>query len=313
MTVPYVILKGTCAAKYYPYPECRAMGDIDIMTSHEDFRAACDCLLANGFSEHTEVDDLRRVRHREFSRGFLEVEVHSYYAHRNDPEETRFLDGLILENINPSHVLPDMVNGLTLIEHVNHHIEDGLGLRQIIDWMMFVDRCLPDEAWAEFQPLAQKSGLLKMAVIVTRMCEIYLGLQEHQWCSQADPEICARLMEYVLSCGNFGRKLHAESVISMRMLSTSGSLNGTFRLLRKRGMKNWKAAQKYSFLRPFAWLYQLGQYLVKGFGRKNSFRMLSEEYKESRKRNELFDAVGAVREQDGIVFYQDGEYRHTKR
>lgn len=36
ITVPYVILKGTSASQYYPHPEYRTMGDIDIMTRRED-------------------------------------------------------------------------------------------------------------------------------------------------------------------------------------------------------------------------------------------------------------------------------------
>ena len=38
ITVPYVILKGTSAAQYYPHPEYRALGDIDIITSREDYQ-----------------------------------------------------------------------------------------------------------------------------------------------------------------------------------------------------------------------------------------------------------------------------------
>ena len=41
INVPYVVLKGTSAAKYYPHPELRIMGDIDIITRHEDFDRAC--------------------------------------------------------------------------------------------------------------------------------------------------------------------------------------------------------------------------------------------------------------------------------
>ena len=33
-------------------------------------------------------------------------------------------------------VLSDPLNGLVLIFHINHHLRSGLGLRQIIDWMM---------------------------------------------------------------------------------------------------------------------------------------------------------------------------------
>ena len=40
ITVPYVILKGTSAAQYYPHPEFRTMGDIDIITRREDYETA---------------------------------------------------------------------------------------------------------------------------------------------------------------------------------------------------------------------------------------------------------------------------------
>ena len=48
VSVPYVILKGTSAAKYYPHPEYRSIGDIDIMPQRKDFAAACEELLQNG-------------------------------------------------------------------------------------------------------------------------------------------------------------------------------------------------------------------------------------------------------------------------
>ena len=49
LSVPYVILKGTEAAKYYPYPMYRALGDIDIITGHEDFDIALKELLESGY------------------------------------------------------------------------------------------------------------------------------------------------------------------------------------------------------------------------------------------------------------------------
>ena len=55
ITVPYVVLKGTSAAKYYPYPEYRMMGDIDIMTHHEDFDTACKQLVDNGYQIVAEI------------------------------------------------------------------------------------------------------------------------------------------------------------------------------------------------------------------------------------------------------------------
>ena len=48
--VPYVILKGTAAAMYYPSPFRRAMGDIDILVSPEQFDHACAVLTENGYT-----------------------------------------------------------------------------------------------------------------------------------------------------------------------------------------------------------------------------------------------------------------------
>ena len=312
VTVPYVILKGTSAAQYYPHPEYRAMGDIDIMTGHGDFQAACGALLQAGFEEKTNVLYIERARHREFEKAGLEVEVHSFYGLRNSAEEVRALDELVISHIGPSHVLPDLVNGLTLIEHVNHHMESGLGLRQVLDWMMFVDRCLPDEQWPAFQEMARKTGHERLAVVTTRMCELYLGLPEHRWCASADPAVCGELMAYILSCGNFGRKHRYEQFSSEQILSTGArSWKGTFRLLRKRGSANWEAARKHEFLRRFSWIYQAGRYLLKGIGRKDAWRKLKTEMAESRRRNALFDAIGIAREYKGTAFYVDGEYLKT--
>ena len=309
ITVPYVILKGTSAAQYYPYPEYRAMGDIDIMTRHEDYHSVCDMLLRGGFVETTNMIDRQVERHREFSGKGVEIEVHCFYALRNKVEETQLLDQLIIDHISDTHVLPDLVNGLTLIEHINHHLEEGVGLRQVLDWLMFVNKCLPDEKWPEFQTIARKTGHEQLAIAVTRMCEIYLGLPPHRWCADADEQVCGELMEYVLSSGNFGIKIAADQQTSVRVLSSAKSLGGIMRYLTVHGVANWKAAQKYPILRPLAWIYQAVRYLLKGLFRAGSIGKIKGEISETRRKEKLFEAIGVSRDRDGRVIYKDGEYR----
>ena len=311
ITVPYVILKGTSAARYYPYPEYRMMGDIDIMTSHEDYQAACEMLLLNGYEEHTNAVDQYLNRHRGFKKNNLLIEVHSFYGLRDDKDETKALDDYIIDNISPTHVLPDLVNGLTLIEHINHHMESGLGLRQILDWMMFVHQSLSDEQWPEFEKMARKTGHVQLAKVVTRMCEIYLGLSEHEFCSQVDPGLCTDLMEYILSCGNFGRKKGADSQISEFLLSTP-TIKAKIITLKQRGVMTWKAAQKYPFLRPVAWIYQAFRYLRLGLKRSNPLKKFTAEIRASRRSNKLMDAIGVAREKKGRVTYWNGEYVNNK-
>ncbi len=313
LTVPYVILKGTAAAKYYPHPEYRTLGDIDLMTRREDFAAACGSLLAAGFAEITLPPLDGVMRHRGFRKNGIDVEIHAYFAKLSDPDAAQYLDDLILRHINPSHLLPDMINGAVILEHISQHLEEGLGLRQIIDWMMFVARCLPDEQWPAFREIAEKTGLERLAAAVTRMCELYLGLEEHAWCREADEAACAALMDYLFACGNFGKKRDQESFTSERVLSASRSPAAVFAMLQRHGLHNWPAAERHPALRPFAWLYQAGRYLRKGLLRGGALKSLRAEARAARERNWLFDALGVRQTSSGTAVYEDGRFVRRSR
>lgn len=304
LDVPYVILKGTSAAQYYPHPEYRTMGDIDIMTQRGDYERACEIMLENGWCDTTSKSGQDRGRHRVFAHQGIIVEIHAFFASMNDTQKARAFDDLIVDNITDSHVLPDLVNGLVLIEHVNQHMEQGIGLRQIIDWMMFVNRCIRDDNWVQFEMMATQTGLRELAIITTRMCEIYLGLPTHEWCSCADERLCRDLLEYVLKCGNFGIKLNELEVLSTNRMYRLRHPIDMIKDLQCRGCENWKAA-KSPLLRPFAWIWEGRQLLLET-------PKAMEGYRNSRRMNALFKALGIRRAADGLVFYQEGRYFKRK-
>ena len=303
ITVPYVVLKGTTAAKYYPNPEFRIMGDIDIMTRREDFEEAFQQLLDEGYQIQN-----NKVREIVFVKDNIVLELHCSFAKLNNPAYARFLDDLIISNINPTHELPDDVNGLVLLEHISQHLVAGLGLRQVIDWMMFVDKCLPDEKWPAFRRMTINIGLEKLAIVTTRMCEIYLGLPHREWCSSADEDICHELMDYILNCGNFGNKRKDDRSISENIFVYARNPIAVLKLLQTRGMVNWTAGKRYVFLRPFAWIYQAGRYIKRGLSQPNASVELKTAYVESRKRRAMFDALGVRQDSKGLVIYKDGKY-----
>ena len=305
ITVPYVILKGSAAAQYYPNPKYRVMGDIDIMTRREDFEVACEQLLAAGFQEEQNVDI---IRHRGFEKGIICVENHIYFASLNDPKQAQYLDDLIIKNINESHYLPDLVNGLVLLEHISQHLEHGLGLRQIIDWMMFIDKCLPDEKWPVFEPMVARIGLKNLAIVAARMCEIYLGLPERHWYAGANETLCNQLMDYVLDSGNFGSKWSGDEKTGENVFASVTTPKAMLTLFQERGLINWRAAQKHRFLRPFAWIYQAFRYLKRGLDREDAHEKLRSEYKASKQRIALFSALGVKTKAKGLVIYREGKY-----
>ena len=262
-SIPLVIFKGTAAAVYYPVPSLRTFGDIDFYVSEGDFDLTCSLLEKNGYFLAEQSD-----RHYSYIKNGMEFELHrviSSIHYKN--VEIIYINGLNnsvdykIENYSfPG--LPIYENGLVLLGHIIAHLkQSGIGLRQIIDWMMYVHKELDDKAWSEqFSPFAHEAGLENLAITVTYMCKKWLGLNDEiTWCDGADEEVAHELLIRVLDDGNFGQdRAPSENV------NKSIKKEGFFKYLQRSGMMTWPLAQKYSFFRPFAWLYQLFRYIGKG-------------------------------------------------
>ena len=261
--IPLIILKGTAAAMYYPVPERRAMGDIDFLVPQDQFDLALQLMKDNDYGYINEGP-----RHAEFVKDGIEFELHRQFS-RIDECLTECFDRRQVTGIKGHSfpVLPEKENGLTLLSHAAMHLQQGkLGLRQVIDWMMYVHCCLDDEAWYNgFQQLAGRYGLERLAITLTWLCQEWLGLpDEITWCKEADPLLAEQLLDEVFKRGNFGRKLGDFRELE----STSVSIRkiGFFHYLQQGGLHNWLASRKYPVLRPFAWAYQLCRWGKKGAG-----------------------------------------------
>ena len=257
--IPFAILKGTAASVYYPNPISRTFGDIDVYISEENLNSSRRILDNNGY-HFVKNDGSEFV----YEKNRIEVELHikisgTYY---NDVEH-KILEGLnnsieykVSNNSFPG--LPAYENGISLLGHIMHHLKTyGIGLRQIIDWMMFVQKELDDFAWENhFKKMASEAGLEKLAITVTYMCKKWLGLpKDITWCNTADEEVADRLLVRILSDGNFGRER-----VPYENIRKDIKKEGLFRFLQHSGLSNWHMAQKHAVFRPFAWLYQVFKY-----------------------------------------------------
>ncbi len=291
--IPMVILKGTAAAIYYPNPSQRTMGDIDYLVPPEYFEKAKEIVSTNGY---TIEDDPRVPRHMHVHKDGISYEQHRFFSYEGIDVERYVDEGLSsisLEKIygNEFPMLPKLANGLVLLGHMAQHLKRGLGLRQVIDWMMFVDRELDDEFWyAAFERATIDTGLNQVAIVATRMCQQYLGLSESvHWCKDADRKLCVELMNSLLSSGNFDRKRGRGSAIES--VASSIAQKGLFHCLQTSGEYNWKAYHKHRWLKPFAWLYQIGRYAKKGFQTKRSGAEIKEDIQRGKQREELLKSL----------------------
>lgn len=179
-SISVAVLKGAAVAMNYPHPEYRSMGDIDIIVSKEQYMDAYHTLINHGYE--AEGDHSLKVfrRHIRLSGpSGIKIELHHHFSSSLTKEYSEALDEIISEGIlnHETVEIPPIANGLVLLGHIQQHLSNGLGLRQIIDWMMYVERYLNDEFWnTEFKDVAVRCGLKKLAIVSTLMCQKYLGL-----------------------------------------------------------------------------------------------------------------------------------------
>lgn len=293
--IPMVILKGCAAAMYYPEPLQRTMGDIDYIVPSERFEDARHLMMDNGYEFDHDLGDDREYSYR---KGDIILELHHRYSDEGWDIDPLIMDGLTHPDTCELYgktfpVLPVEINGLVLLDHIRHHIRQGLGIRQIIDWMMFLHSFPGDDAWNNrFAPLVKEAGLETFAATVTKMCRGWFGLpDEITWCDHADDELVQELLETLFQFGNFGNKTSQEErpveVVTMNIRK-----KGLFRYLQTVGVSNWKACQKNKILRPFAWLYQIFRYAVKGFTELFRGEKIVKELESGNKKSDFMKKAG---------------------
>ena len=268
--IPLVMLKGSAAAVYYPEPSRRSFGDLDFLVPPAFFTAACRVLEENGYQKKSVPEE--EDRHIEYEKDGLVYELHRRFSYADLDIEQYILDGLerretgrIGEHSFP--MLPPLANGLVLLAHMRSHLKSGLGLRQVIDWMMYCDKVLDDAFWAaSFEAAAESVGLKTLAVVTTRLCQKYLGLKQAlSWCRDADERLVDSLLESLLFSGNFGVKQGSgtRGATATALIRKEGLL----RHLQTAGEYNWKAYHAHPGLRPLCWCYQIFRYLGQGLKR----------------------------------------------
>lgn len=304
--IDFVILKGTAASQYYARPELRQMGDIDIMPQREQFEKTCSILTDFGYSVIAYNPPYKCMV---LKKNNIIIEVHRNFAKMNDIHKAEYLDRLIADNIQKdTFVLPDAVNGVVLLQHIDHHLENGIGLRQILDWQMFVNSYLSDENWNhEFCDLARAIGLEDLAKALTRMSQLYLGLRSDiRWCLSADSKICDQLLEYILSSGNFGRKIDRESKVVYRVLDVQNPLK-YFQRMQSYGLIHLKQ-DNIIWPSQFAWLYQIIRFFRMIRNQDMSILDVLHLIKESSRRRRLLRKLNTYQDMKGIAVYKNGKF-----
>ena len=208
------ILKGQGNALMYPNAYSRNPGDIDVWVN------ASREQITEYAKKHFKLGDDIRYQHIETSVDGVPVELHFFPCTMNNPIYNARLQKWFKRNadLQCSNVvsLPDGIGKIAIpttafnviyqLTHLYHHFfDEGIGMRQIIDYYYVVNNdellVIRDTLQRELKYL----GLWKFAGAVMYVLHEALGLSEEKMIAPMDEKRGKLLLAEILDGGNFGR------------------------------------------------------------------------------------------------------------
>jgi len=214
--VSVAFIKGLVCGIRYPNPKRRASGDIDFVVAENDFAKTLDLLETIGtvdrdlIHEHhgmAFVDDVQLEPH---------FKVHNFQNPSVDGAMQKLFADVFPQELveveigsEKMPVFPPAFECALLVGHmVNHVYAEGLGMRQVVDLMMFIQKEYKIIKLEECQRNLSRMKMKRAFRVFAFVCEKYLGMS-HELLdldySDKEKRFSGKIMSDILDVGNFGR------------------------------------------------------------------------------------------------------------
>ena len=265
--IRYVPIKGAVLSSWYPNPELRTMGDIDLLVRSEDREKIRDCLLPLGFNNTKWAEDEWHYR-----KNHSIFELQAALMDRDEPDIGRIND--YFNDFWPHTVFTDDCEGalepnfhfLYLVGHIGKHLRwYGVGFRQFYDLAVFMERSGLRLDWAWIRREAESIGFARFLLC----CLDFIA----RWFSVPTPyeavlssELFEAFTEKIFADGVFGFENESNRVQSVERVGRGSGLPMPLRKLKASvrlvfpPYRDLIASPKYAFLRgrpcllPCAWV-----------------------------------------------------------
>ena len=234
--IDYIIVKGQVAGSFYPNPDARMSGDVDLYFVGENYEKIKSLVeqrlgkqlskLSDGKHVEFEVNGVIFELHDKLSR----LATRKHQAYWDQMIDNAILEGTDTVMINGKEIktLSATYNAMYIFVHLFYHMTaSGVGLRQLCDWAMILNRTHPNPPWLgrEFDTAESNNkksslnredlggsllrlGYFKAYKAMGAFLVEYLGLPEEQFpfvLTEKDRKWVETIKKNILKRGNFGR------------------------------------------------------------------------------------------------------------
>ncbi len=297
--IPCVVLKGCTVARYYWRPDLRTLGDVDVLVSRQAFLHASELLIQHGYRLIEQDNDI----HAEFVKDKVLVELH--YTVTNFPElpGAKVAQGIMADCLmerkkavlerHTFPVLSDVHQALSLLLHMERHmVIGGIGLRQLCDWLLFLESLPQGYFEQKIFSAVEACGLGTFAKALAWVGVEYLDMDhEHApWCKNVNKGMAEELLAEILRTGNFGRGTDKDDASSY-FVDRNGTKNYVLAMIRnlnKRARQNYPLAKKCTVTLPFFWVRIAFVYLFHWGAGRSSQKSLRKTLTNAQNRKRLY-------------------------
>lgn len=303
--ISYVFLKGTISASYYPEPAMRFMGDVDFLIHKEDLAKTELLLKENGLKRCPGIN----ANHICYEKGQV-YELHWNVSGVPEGEKGEAVRRYLADMIECAELVRTeegsykaankFHHGLVMLVHMaNHMISEGIGLRHLCDWAVFVEQMSDREFCELYKNALLEIGLWRYAQLITQLSVKYLGVEEKKWAMEkVDDELLEAMIIDIFEGGNFGKKdkgrRNEAKLITNRTKGTVdgknvfcqmvASINDIVRL-------HFPLAVRYKIFMPFGWIYVCGRHLIRiVLGKRPSIK-LRQVTKNAQRRRKIYQKM----------------------
>lgn len=303
--IPYVILKGAASAAYYPDPLMRAMGDVDFLVNECDVEKTCVALEKNGFTRNPKEHE----KHIVYFDDAGTLELHTTPAGVPKGAEgdnvRKFLKDIIKDSrpretaFGTIMVPSDFHHGLVILLHTCcHFTSEGIGLRQLCDWAVFVSRFSDDEFCRLFKDKLESVGLWRFAQVLTQVCTECVGLPERSFTGNYHKGLIDDFTADIFKSGNLGQK-NATSVqesVLVHKDSKKSFLGNFIASVNEIVYFYWGFTRRFKILLPLGWLFFGGRYIIRSLIGKRPKISVKKLKDRTDARNSLYEEIKLFKE-----------------
>lgn len=168
--IEVVVLKGTFCAGYYPQPNNRLLGDLDIYPINVDSTTVDSICRKHGL--YVEQHD---YKHSKILYKGLTIENHKYCTEIRGAQVKKDFEIYLRKLLYNGNII--QFNALFLMAHAfNHFLDEGLNLRQICDWAMFIKHEQNRIDWNDFNHWMRLMHMYKFAGLLNCIVSEKIGV-----------------------------------------------------------------------------------------------------------------------------------------